>query len=635
MALWSQTFTIFVQTIFPVLAVAFFLLLIYKYWKKWLNFFSDKNSFPYRIITQQPISIIGFVFLLYVLKTLFLVCKISQFNLLILLITIILHIVLFSVYYKNEMIKSKVISLATTYSVIAFSLIISTLSTDSSWDGGSYHQTAVIFLRDGWNPFYEVNPFGYTPDDFGMSVIHFPKFTWLFASVFVSIFGNIEVGKAYNLLIFVVAFFYALKIVSKYQKNGAIILCISLFLAANPVLLSQMFSYYVDGFFASLMLILVFALMDFEECSHFDQRGFSSIKDGKFGFAQAIAGQAVRLAFDFAQAPRSLTARNDTLFRRFLPSVEMTGYLFIIFAVCVISINTKFTGFACGVVLLAYLFRQIFLKNYKNVLKLTATGVCILLFGVLFTGFNPYIKNYQSNQNILYPLYGKDAHAHIPPHPYVQNKNVIQIFASYFFHANDNKLRYVPFNPDRIHTLPDCYKPDKNIGGFGIFLYEISLLIMVITIFSICSVGWKKYTKPIFAASIFLILMLIMPVNWWARIVPFFWYVPILLLMPANFKKMKVLSVALFMLIAVNNFIFLYGCCYLNHYYGAEFQKLVNGVKQSKSENIVVVIYFDYFKVPILDKLRHLNIDKNIEFTTQRVEQMHSIDWHVLGWYEK
>jgi len=30
-------------------------------------------------------------------------------------------------------------------------------------------------------------------------------------------------------------------------------------------------------------------------------------------FFQGIAGQAVRLAFDFAQAPRSLTARNDNL----------------------------------------------------------------------------------------------------------------------------------------------------------------------------------------------------------------------------------------------------------------------------------------------------------------------------------
>jgi len=188
--------------------------------------------------------------------------------------------------------------------------------------------------------------------------IHFPKFTWLFASIFASIFGNIEAGKAYNLLIFAVAFFYSLKIVSKYQKNGAIILFISLLLAANPVLLSQSFSYYVDGFFGSLMLILVFALMDFEEEKRFK-------------------------------------------------------YLFIIFMVCVISINTKFTGFACGLVLLSYIFRQLFLKNYQNALKLTVTGICILLFGVLFTGFNPYVKNFQSNHNILYPLYGKNAHAHI------------------------------------------------------------------------------------------------------------------------------------------------------------------------------------------------------------------------------
>jgi hypothetical protein len=125
----------------------------------------------------------------------------------------------------------------------------------------AYHQTAAIKIYEGWNPFYENLP--------ESSVFiwnnHYPKFTEIFTSIFLSAFGNIEMGKSYNIIFFVIVFFYACKYASQFQKNKLVVLLISIIFTANPVVLAQFFTFYVDGVMGMMIIILFFACMDYEQ----------------------------------------------------------------------------------------------------------------------------------------------------------------------------------------------------------------------------------------------------------------------------------------------------------------------------------------------------------------------------------
>ncbi|MDR0629869.1 MAG: glycosyltransferase family 39 protein [Treponema sp.] len=119
------------------------------------------------------------------------------------------------------------------------------------------------------------------------------------------------VNFMYKVIFFVITLCYALKYVTKYHKNKLAVLAVSILFVMNPVVLAQLFTYYVYELMGMLIIILFFA------CSDYEQE--NDIKD-----------------------------------------------IIVIIAVSVFAINTKTTGFICGVVLIGYIIRLFSLKKHTQ-----------------------------------------------------------------------------------------------------------------------------------------------------------------------------------------------------------------------------------------------------------------------------
>jgi hypothetical protein len=527
-----------------------------------------------QIISEQPFLIVSLVFIVYFIKNIFLLFGITDLNVLVVLVALLLHMFFCFLLYKPDY-RQIAVPLIVSYLVIVLSLISSSAIYDYSWDGQAYHQTAVLFLSEGWNPFY----FSLPTDEFILvAVNHYPKFTWIYGSLFLSLFGNIEMGKSYNILFFITMLMYAFKITNKYQKNKLAVLVFSICLAANPVVLAQMFTYYVDGLMGMLIIILFFALMDYD--------------------------------------------RNKN---------EGGKCLFIIVAVSIFAINIKFTGFICGMVLIGFIVKQLFQKRYKSAVCLVLSGMVILLVGVLFIGYNPYIVNLIKFGHPFYPLYGKGAvdimTINTPENLLVTNP-VRQFFSLYLLNYDWKTL---PFNPLKILKLVSHRAYDLRIGGFGVFFAEISFfafLCFFVNLFNSClkkTNPWRdnrnEHGKIFFSACLLLFISLVMPENWWARYIPFFWYLNWLLIIPINIhhSTVKKLFYVLFLLVVINSGSFLMGNVINGLVYTRRFKNFVTEIKEYDSGNITVILNHDFFKYSIKEKLRHARVNKNISFEENEV----------------
>jgi hypothetical protein len=527
------------------------------------------------ILIKQPFLLILFIFILYFLKNIFLLINIIGFDRIILFITFLIHILVsLFVYLKNDK-KSIFTSIIVCYFIIGFSMLINSFIFDYSFDGHWYHQSAAIQLKNGWNPFYTS-----LPED-GVSIWnnHYPRFTEMFASIFLSVFNNIELGKSYNMIFFIILFLYVLKYVSKFQRNKLVVMAISIIFIANPVVLAQFFTYYVDGVMGMLIIILLFTCMEYEQ------------------------------------------------------SQNITD-LFIIIAVSVFSINTKFTGFICGFILIAYIIKQIILKKYKMMLIFVCTGFAILMISVLFIGYNPYITNLINYGHPFYPLYGNKT-INIIPDDWTKGFNTIKGFFSLFF--LDYSEKNMPFNPDKLAGLKLQNTYDSIVGGFGVLFIEICILFILVYFITIKN---KKsiYKKLLFPMLILLFISIIMPANRWARYIPFFWYLLGFLAITGDYKNIlnrKILLVC-FIMVLINSGSFLYNNAQNGIIHTKYMKSALKEMKESSQDTIHIELFYYDFRYYFAEKLRYYNIQKNVVFIKQNENISHDngIPYsNINGWY--
>ena len=144
----------------------------------------------------------------------------------------------------------KILSIALI--VISFSTLVSTFMFDRSSDGNTYHKDAIGVLKEGFNPVYEESSKFIIKRDnskrltnYAVWTDHYAKANWIMAANFYSLTGNIESGKAMNIIslyiVFVLVFVNLTKILNK--KKSFII---SLLIVFNPIVSSQLFTYYND-----------------------------------------------------------------------------------------------------------------------------------------------------------------------------------------------------------------------------------------------------------------------------------------------------------------------------------------------------------------------------------------------------
>jgi hypothetical protein len=308
--------------------------------------------------------------------------------------------------------------------------------------------------------------------------------------------------------------------------------------------------------------------------------------------------------------------------------------LFIIASVSIFAINNKFTGFICGVVLIGYIVKQIVQKNYKNAVTLTLAGMLILAIGVLFVGYNPYITNFNDFGHPFYPLFGKnsiDIMYNANPKSLIEANPIQKFFALFLL---DYNWKSIPFNPVKIPMLRSHHSCDLRLGGFGMLFMEICFFILLTFFLNLKN---KNYKKLFFPVGLLLFISIIMPANWWARYIPFFWYAFIFLLVPLDIdhSRNKKLFYVLFLLIIINSGTFLIGNAVRGITYTQNLKQFIIEIKNSGKETITVMLEQEYFQYSLNEKLKH--IDKNILFVPAAEDEKSSSNEvfmsHIKGWY--
>lgn len=377
---------------------------------------------------------------------------------------------------------------------------------DTTYDGRAYHQEAIILLSEGYNPFYQQ-----LDEDEELHAIwinHYPKAVEIVSAALYSFTGNIETGKAFNILFMISNILIGMGIFLRWGRlSYGFGLIFSLILSLNPVAICQSLTYYVDGQNWSLLLCAAYLILlyIFEK----------------------------RLAWNMMLA-----------------------------LVIVSLVNIKFTALIYLLVMMAAFYViQLLTVSKKEFLKsMMITGISILV-AVFFIGFNPYVTNTLIKGHPFYPIYGEnkvDIITGNSPDEF-KNKNRFEKFYLSFLGKTGNIMSWwsdekialkIPFTFDinEIKAMAGC---DLRVAGFGPFFSGIFLVSAVLyllnKLFTSRKTAREKENGLFFGDTIWIDIVLffvvfsvvINPEFWWARYVPQLWVIPVLMLLSSGVSGKK------------------------------------------------------------------------------------------------
>ena len=392
---------------------------------------------------------------------------------------------------------------------IAIFLITAAASSqlyDTTYDGRAYHQEAIIRLAQGYNPYYQ--QLDEDEELHALWINHYPKAVEIVSSALYAFTGNIETGKAFNILFIISNILMGLGVFLRWGRlsQGAGLI-FGMILALNPVAVCQSLTYYVDGQTWSLLLAGAYLIFL-----------FVLEKRGAWNMMLAL----------------------------------------VIFALA----NIKFTSLVYLMVMMAVYYLILLLTSPRKELiqAVMITGTAILI-AVFFIGFNPYVTNTLINGHPFYPVYGEnkvDIITGNAPHEF-KDKNRFEKFYLSFLGRSGNLMRAwsdekielkIPFtfNLNEIKAMAGC---DIRVAGFGPFfsgIFLVSALLYFLNKPGKLGGGTGEKENDRFPgkgswidALLFFVVfsVVINPEFWWARYVPQLWAVPVLMLLSSGFSGKK------------------------------------------------------------------------------------------------
>ena len=368
---------------------------------------------------------------------------------------------------------------------------------DITYDGNTYHKTAIAFIKNGYNPihdnflkFQEKNKDIIKVDKHSKNDIwveHYPKATWIIAATIYNLTGNIESGKCITLILTLMLFILSYNTLIKIL-NRTWALLLSTLIIINPIVMVQFFSYYVDGILGICFLIQLILLF----------------------------------------------------YVNFSKKQDKDLWISIISSIVLLS-NLKYTGLMCsGVISALFYFCYIlkyrkdnrFLSNFK---KITMIFILTYFIAVGLVGANSYVKNTINHKNPLYPIVGKDKIdiiTNLQPKSYGEMSK-FKKFTYSLFSKTENTI-YVMIKP----TLKMPYRiyksefyelniPDTRSAGFGpyfAFSLILSLIIFIPSLIIFIKNNRKNIHYPIIFILSIIISIILIGEAWWARYIPQFYY---------------------------------------------------------------------------------------------------------------
>ncbi|MDR2907201.1 MAG: hypothetical protein LBU91_04335 [Bacteroidales bacterium] len=450
--------------------------------------------------------------------------------------------------------------------IIIGSLILSAFTYDYSYDGQWYHQEIISQLKNGWNPIYKFHA-----PDASRWVNHYAKGLETVSATIYSMTGNIETGKAVNLLLV----------------------------------------------FASAFLFFTFLKTCFETLS-FKKKILLTFL---FVFCPVVGAQIFTFKNDFAGYALLLTLVPSLilLFRK-----QSKYNLFIIGAVVFLACVIKFNWFFWILfAVFCYLVYMMVIKRYDLLKKIIITCMISSIVAVFIVGFNPYVTNIIDHKNPFYLVIGEGRVDTIDQFtPSIQNKaRVGKVLTSLCSYPNltlnetsriqeDVKWAF-PWNL-RFSHFRNCAVDNTRIGGFGVFFcwsFVLSLALYGMVAFRKNKLenNINRIHYDIFLLILFLSLF-ILPLGWWARFVPFFWAFPLVMLLYSE-RENKIKSINLFrtfiyFLLVINTSVFLSTGLLRGVLHKITIDKTIRTLE--KSDEPVLINFGDDFAFKI--KLEHRNI---------------------------
>lgn len=441
--------------------------------------------------------------------------------------------------------RNNIPTLVSLFGVLMFCYIISLVVFDNSYDGQFYHQETIIQLKNGWNPIYTDS----TARTGKFWIDNYPKGGETLSSLIYLTTHQIEIGKCINWIALFASFFICYSALELLGLNRRLRFLYSFLVAFNPVVVSQVFTYYIDALIYSFLVCCICSI-------------FLYLKQRK------------------------------------------NVYLYIFVASMVLGSSIKFTSIVIfGVfVSVSLLIILLVIKQKKYFFEMLYSG-CVGFLCLLIITINPYLNNLINGRHLFYPLFGKgavDIMYLTTPKDFVDNHNRIEKLAVTLFAEtgplDTKKLEYkIPFSihKDEIIRLADS---DIMIGGFGVFYGGFLLVLFCFYLFNLKKLkNLGRFQKILFISIIpLLISVLIISDPWWVRYIPQFYLIPILLLLILEINRIKIKFIpVLYIILGLNLSLFLSAISVANYY---KTQKNYYILESLKKSNITVNIDAKEFK---------------------------------------
>jgi hypothetical protein len=146
-------------------------------------------------------------------------------------------------------------SLGAAALAVVVSMLLADQFFDLSFDGQTYHQEGIRALIGGWNPVWEFRESETLVS--GRHVTGLPKAAWILQAQLIQATGAFESAKGTHLVGLAAAFLLAWPVLELWGIGRRAAIVAAGLGVANPVALTQLLSFHVDGLMASSLVMVV------------------------------------------------------------------------------------------------------------------------------------------------------------------------------------------------------------------------------------------------------------------------------------------------------------------------------------------------------------------------------------------
>lgn len=366
---------------------------------------------------------------------------------------------------------------------------------DFSFDGQWYHQDAIIFFKNGWNPFYDSPILDEIVSGKNANYINcYPKAPWTISACVYATSGAIEYAKFYQLVLLFASFFLSLHYLLRWFPLSILsAFLLSFVVAFSPVVVGQTLSFYVDGQLAVFTLLTLYFICDW------------------------------------------------------VANLEKKVPLLLLGLCLIYLANIKFTGLIYSMIFLFFAFTWVFWKDRGRALKMLLRLSVVMTLAIFVFGFPTYGTNILHKGHPFYPIMGKNnegkeiASSQYPLNFFGKNrfeKFYLASFAlpNYTAPKTHPSIPKVLFTSNVVKASLPYYRNHQPVEMSAMGPLEAELLILLVPLFLLSFLFYRKVWVYILFFGL-ATSCIIQPEFWNYRYAPQLLFIYLLVIIPVLLSK--------------------------------------------------------------------------------------------------